>query len=598
MADSQSTGGMRKGNTSEITIAPDLANIDATSSFGVLANTEDTSLRQVFPTDVIPDNELQAAIDYRNVFKQGDVITAFTKFYDLLVNTYAIQSDFSLENILYWYYKIKQSNKELASYESQSSFHQQNVFPLQDPANAQFTNTILNYAGSAPESKLFDCVSDSIGVTANSKYIQLDSTLPVFDVDQQYYGVPIPFSASLENKISANTRNVMYDLSQKTTTYMRRNLLNIAYTNPTAQQNLAADATTSHGLNLINDLPTFVNVNKALTNLTTALHSIFSDAKLFGFVQYLCNIGNSTAYNLRDIFPVAESDKDFVVVTSKERAQQSVATARQIQQDGLAAQALAAQQQTMNLSDRGSYNSQIGKRPYAPTDNITIQPTFAAPLEGSGTPMNTDGTVGTSLRLSDVEGTGNVTEKSVSVYGSVYTDLTTYLDTKPSERPADATAYWCQKYNISPETLAAAGAAYANPNNKGQYFSSSQYGFSFTAAGNNSPLTYANTAQGAYVGKNITAGFDVGVSTNYGYPPRTLLRITDSKTGQPFNPGGVNPDCIYRVGDTGQNALIQGQSRSGALDFYTGNDPKLASAYKNANSKGTSLRVEVVKSKV
>jgi len=584
MANTQSSNGMRKGNTSEITAAPTLADIDITSTFSILANTDDTSLRQVFPANAIPDNELQAAIDYRNVFKQGDVITAFTKFYDLLTTTYIKQADFSLDTVLYWFYRIKRSDKELASFISQSQFHQDNVFPILDPANAQFTKNALTSNGSDPENQYFDNISDSIGIMANSKYMQLDSTLPLFDVNQEYYGVPVPFSASTENKISANTRNVMYDLSKKTTTLMRRNLLNIGYSNTVLLQNLAADASTSHGLNLINDLPTFVNINQALLTLIIALYSIYTESKLFGFVQYLCNIGNSTGFNLRDIFPVSSSDKDFVVITSQERAQQSQAIAKSEVAEGLANQALAAQQQVMGLADSANYNSQIGKRPYAPTDNITLKPTFAAPLAGSGTPMNQNG-AGTSLRLSDVESTGNVTEKAVSTYGGQMSDLSTYFDTKPDQRDPDATAFYLQKYGAD----------------KLQRLDDN-YRTGDTTAASWGTLTSAEQAQGAYVGNNLTPAFDVGIGRG-DYPPRTLLRITNAETGQPIDAGGANPDGIYRVGDTGSSANLRKVGRdsgvsTGALDFYAGNNPQLTSYYDKLNGSGVKLRVEVVKSKV
>ena len=240
---------------------------------------------------------------------------------------------------------MKYSNKEITSYQSQASFYNQNILTNQIFGASLFADNVVTNNNTTDN--YFDIVSDSIGCIANSKFIQLDSTLPLFDVSQQYYGTPIPIAASTDSKISANTRNVMYNLSQKTTMYMKRNLLNIGYTNLTLQQNLAADATTSHGLNLINDLPTFVNINKMLDQFKSALGAVFSQAKAFSFVQYLNNIGNTTAVNLRDIFPVVTSDRDFIVVTSEQAAQASVAQAQQEQSDANAAAALAQQQQSL-----------------------------------------------------------------------------------------------------------------------------------------------------------------------------------------------------------------------------------------------------------
>jgi hypothetical protein len=335
---------MRQPNTNEITVAPNITDLDATNSFEILSN--DTTLRQAFPPETISDSEISAAIDYRNTFKQGDVITALNVFFSNTNNVYFRQADFSIENILYWYQKLKNSNKEITSYRSQVSYYGDNILNNQLPSVSRFSSNTYN-SGSFSYDSYFDNVSDSIGIIVNSKYLQLDSTLPLFDINQEYYGVPVPYSASLENKISANTRNVMYDLSQKTTTYMRHNLMGVGYTNLTLQQNLAADASTSHGLNLINDLPTFVTINESLGMLKDKLASVFAEAKVFGFIQYISNIANQTAMNLRDIFPVASDDKDFVVITSEERANASQAIRDQEVSDALAEQSLYAQQQTL-----------------------------------------------------------------------------------------------------------------------------------------------------------------------------------------------------------------------------------------------------------
>jgi hypothetical protein len=338
----------RKPDTNIITIAPYIADIDLADSYDQLVNTTNTSLSSVLPADVLPPVELQATVDYRNSFKQGDTITAVNQFFKKLNTTSFKQPDFSLDAILYWYQKSSYSNKEITSYKSQNSFNNQNILLNQIPGAAAFAQNAINDANAT--TSYFDIVSDSIGVIANSKFIQLDSTLPLFDVDQKYYGVPIPIAASTDSKISANTRNVMYNLSQKTTMIMKRNLLNIGYTNTLLQQNLAADATTSHGLNLINDLPTFVNINKKLEQFKSALAAVYAQLKTFSFVQYLNTIGNTTALNLRDIFPVTAGDREFTVITSQQNAQASVAEAQQIKSDATAAAALAQQQYQTSVS--------------------------------------------------------------------------------------------------------------------------------------------------------------------------------------------------------------------------------------------------------
>jgi hypothetical protein len=348
----------RKDNTNEVTIAPNITDLDVTNTYEYLTN--DTTLRQALPSDIISNGEIQAAIDFRNAFKQGDVITAVNVFLANANSVYFKQADFSLENILYWYQKLKLSNKEIISYQSQVSYYGENILSNQLAGGSLFTRNAYN-SGSFNQNNYFDNISDCIGIIANSKYIQLDSTLPLFDINQQYYGVPIPYSASIENKMSATARNVAFDLSQKTTMLMRRNLFGIGYTNPTLQQNMNADASTSHGLNLINDLPTFVTINESLGMLKDKLSSVFAEAKVFGFVQYMCNIANETAMNLRDIFPRTPGDRDFTVITSAENAEASQAIVQQEANEALAEQTLYAQQQGFNTITASTINTNNGQ---------------------------------------------------------------------------------------------------------------------------------------------------------------------------------------------------------------------------------------------
>ena len=355
----------RKPNTSTITIAPNIADIDLADTYQQLVDIKNTSIGTTLGSSIIPTSELQAAMDYRTAFKQGDVITSVNNFFATLNSKYINQSDFSLDTVLYWYYKYKYGNKEITAYKSQASFYNQNILLNQLPGASLFANNTVTSTNIS--SDYFDIVSDSIGVLANSKFIQLDSTLPLFDVSQQYYGTPIPIAASTDSKISANTRNVMYNLSQKTTMYMKRNLLNIGYTNLTLQQNLAADATTSHGLNLINDLPTFVSINKMLNQFKSALGAAFTQTKAFSFVQYLNTIGNTASLNLRDIFPVAKGDRDFLVVTSQQSAAASITEAQQEQSDAVAAAALAQQQLAFAVNGSSTINGNL--QPITPGGN-------------------------------------------------------------------------------------------------------------------------------------------------------------------------------------------------------------------------------------
>jgi len=59
---------MRDLNTNTITLAPNLADIDLADTYVQLIDTANTSLSSVWTPDIMPDTELQAAMDYRNAF--------------------------------------------------------------------------------------------------------------------------------------------------------------------------------------------------------------------------------------------------------------------------------------------------------------------------------------------------------------------------------------------------------------------------------------------------------------------------------------------------------------------------------------------------
>ena len=352
---------INQGNTNLITTGPNLADAVLTDYYSELQHNTNyvESIIQHEDKTYVSSSETQAAITYRDAFRQGDITAALNNFYNYLINKSFNNNTFSFDTILYWYFKLSCGNKELISLNNAGSLFGNKIVPNLKPAVSgnmfsSFLNGITNQLGdtlgslsnllgsvknlngdqgnglssllgtpantAAVQQSFFGNVSDSIGTLANSKYLQLDSTLPIFDVDQNYYGVPIPYSCSTDSKISNNTRNIAYHLSQHTTALMRRNLLNIAYSIPAVQENMAVDSTVAHGLNLVNDLPTFVKINQALPTLVATLASKFKQPRVFQFIRFLSNIGNQYSYNLRDIFPATAQDKDFTVVTSKERA--------------------------------------------------------------------------------------------------------------------------------------------------------------------------------------------------------------------------------------------------------------------------------------
>jgi hypothetical protein len=331
----------RKGNTNVITGSQNIADANVTGSL-VYLNNGAVKLQSGLGK-LATEREIKSSVNFRNVFKSGNVATALNSFFSNVEGQYKSFS-FANDSILYWVVKKKYSYREIVRYSSTNSLFTQGFLSKIVPQGlTRFANeaatSLQNFAnnpliqagssligvtptdlGTADLSNFNDVTSDSIGVMANTKYMQLDSTLPLIDITQERYGVPIPFSASSENKISPTTRNIMYNLSKFNTALMRRNLIPVAYGNTTVVANLAVDATLAHGVNLVNDLPTFVKLNSGIGTLFSALIGIISNPRVFQYIGYLSNIGNKSGFNYRDNRPAMASDKDFVLLKGEEQA--------------------------------------------------------------------------------------------------------------------------------------------------------------------------------------------------------------------------------------------------------------------------------------
>jgi len=472
--------GPNKGAQNFITSAPGLADANISTSFQILSTGTNylQTILQPSQGDNVSNVEVQAAIAYRDSFRRGDIVTALSNFYTYAAKNFFADDNFSFDSIVYWYQKIKFANKELISVSSPDSTFYDKILPNLNPAVSKIITSgfgsgynlqqsifrsgigasigsllgkvqnIGNAAqaalgsipgvGSAlqnlslpsslsdagiPNQSFLDNVSDSIGSLTNSKYLQLDSTLPIFDVTQEYYGVPIPYSTSTDSKISNNTRNIAYNLSKGATALMRRNLINIAYTQPAVQQNMASDATVAHGLNLINDLPTYVQLNKAVPVLVQSLQNSFKLERVFLFIRYLSNIGNKLSINLRDIFPVESGDKDFTVVTSEERAQASAAEAKSISDDAIINS--YAEQQGINYA--GAYTAGPGGQFY--NNGNPSSGSFGIPSSSGANPATIAAAKTQSQLLNQqMDASGKTIATYTGTNGKQYMDQQSFLD--------------------------------------------------------------------------------------------------------------------------------------------------------------------------
>lgn len=310
----------RLPNDNIITTVPDLADINITSTLSRVKDS--TTYFDVLPTDnnpggIISEDEVAAAIEFRNSFKSGSPLTAYTKFYQSVENNYFNKpvdlnssGGFSNDTILFWVRKFF-ALPELTKFLS-ATYAFTNKLKTTSQLNQLHLNLVLAKYQINTNS-FFRCYSDSIGMLANSKYHQLDSTQPIFDIAQQSYGVPIPFSANMENKIGPVARNLMFNLSKGCTALYRRNLMGIAYYNAVNVDNFEVSSQVAHSLNLVNDIAFFVQFHKSAQGRMQKVKDTLPafSGKLFQFVQYISNIGNRCGLNLRDVYHPLSTDRDF-----------------------------------------------------------------------------------------------------------------------------------------------------------------------------------------------------------------------------------------------------------------------------------------------
>jgi hypothetical protein len=115
-----------------------------------------------------------------------------------------------------------------------------------------------------------------------------------------------------------------------------------------------------------------------------------------------------------------------------------------------------------------------------------------------------------------------------TIYGGPDWDFTTFLDIKPSQRPADLTSYWTSRgFNIAQQE--------ARLQQRGL---------------KPGTLNYSDAFSGAYAGK-LRSGFSCA-STRFPGGSQLLLKNPD---GSIFDPAGLNPSGIVTVDDTGNSTL-------------------------------------------
>ena len=653
----RTTGLTRSPNNNGITTIPDLADINITSSIRRLDDS--TTYFTVVPSygdpqSVISKSEVQAALDYRNSFKSGSPITEYVNFFKGIESKYFSGSvsladlstsfstgdfsGFSNDSILFWikkYYALPELTKFISA---PNSFYRSTW--SRSTFNAIHLKFILERYKSSTKS-FFKSFSDSVGMVANCKYHQLDSTQPIFDISQDNYGVPIPFSANMENKVGPTARNLMHDLSRYTTTYMRRNLTQIAYYNASYIKNMKVSSRVAHGCNLINDIAFFVDFAKKTQTRVDRIKNKFNgfNNKLYSFIQYISNIGNRSGMNLRDIYaPIDGYDRDFTVTPgSTTIAAQNVnadtnaridAQLNELEQFALADQSISRRlyEDTARLRYLGS--TQVvwggGYTPTNGTDYYDVNydsgtqgvtepegpylPPVEPPLPEWDTPQG-DNTGTSVLEETNPDGTSRYIR----------------LDTGEELTDEQATQWIIARDNAiaaGSNEIDAGGIAdgvlfgevgvpdqsrgVTQPNQNLTTTRGTPYNRNFGATAFGLPeidkvtasdLREAQSGNPAYRGFDPTRGssgreyvpaYSVASRT---LPAGTIIKVTDKVTNQIVG-GPYNPSGIYRVDGTG------GPQTAANLDFFSGNNREMFNYYAGFGTNSNRLQIEIVSGNV
>jgi len=215
--------------------------------------------------DLNGDLTPQAAtcIDYHNQVKSGNPITNISDFFSKLDKD--VLSNYDNDFIFFWYKKYKNAIE------------------------------VIKEQTELQDKSFFDEPSDSIGLLANSRVKFDDAVSPLFDLNCSF-GAPNTIPTQLANKLSNSARDVNEELSIKTSTLMKTNLINLQRVNDT--YNIASDSTQSHGLNLITDLNYYLDAYNSLPSLVSSITTELG--RTYEYVCYFSNINDKTGYNPRD----------------------------------------------------------------------------------------------------------------------------------------------------------------------------------------------------------------------------------------------------------------------------------------------------------
>jgi len=140
------------------------------------------------------------------------------------------------------------------------------------------------------KNSIYGDISDCIGLLGNSAFKLTDTVIPFNDINSSFYGIPVVYPAGLSTKVRSNTQAISEELSRKTSSMFRQNIINI--------QIKYATTTESHGSNLITDIDEYFRSAEYSFSITKQLEKDFGN--LFKIITFFNTINNNVGYNPGD----------------------------------------------------------------------------------------------------------------------------------------------------------------------------------------------------------------------------------------------------------------------------------------------------------
>ena len=229
-----------------------------------------------FINDQLPDNQsvvvdddlnitvhedpVEPLVDVYTTKKTGEIVTSQAKFTplpsidldnDKFRDTVGLDTLHDTRFIVYWLDKFKKSHE----------YVQREVKKVLGSKNVYYTD-----------------FSESIGILSLTEFTKDNSTGLIFDVDgndSDFGGtVPYPYTGAVYYLVDDDTRSLMEDMSQMTTSVFRRNIAHLGEyykDRDDAKPTTASFSTRPHGVNLVSDIKHYMRIHSLKSDFETIL---------------------------------------------------------------------------------------------------------------------------------------------------------------------------------------------------------------------------------------------------------------------------------------------------------------------------------------